>query len=150
MPLSKENSVPMDEETSKMFLQACAMDMQGRTPVDMKTFIDMGIPENEVPFGTAAVLKRIDAMRLPISLTIGAAVLFSTFPDRIGGAILMLVDLLTAYEGKTIGVEDVVREYPYGFYSEDALIARLDAIKADSGLPEDQRKEKFGYVYAAL
>jgi hypothetical protein len=67
-------------------------------------------------------------MRLPISLTIGAAVLFSTFPDRIGGAILMLVDLLTAYEGKTIGVEDVAREYPYGFYSEDALIARLDAI----------------------
>lgn len=138
--LKSEKSVPLSPEQSRMMIQATVMDMSDGEKAMSQSDVARMFPEG-VPFPIGVVTKRIDAMKLPISFTLGALLMTSIMPDRAAGVVIMLIDLLSEYEGQVVTVKKVAQKYPFGFYSEDALIERIDELKADPA------KEKFGYVY---
>ena len=146
--VKEQDAAPLGKDVISDLFTAIQMDQGSKDPVSFGTFASIGIKEEEVPFGIGLVLKRIDAMKLPISFTLGGILTFGIIPDRAAAAVIMLIDLLEEYKGKTVTVEDVFTAYPYGFYKEESMLARADAIKADCALDPADRKMEFSYVYA--
>ena len=139
--LEKGKSVPLTGEQMEMMLQATMMDLsEGEKPVTKEDLLK-SFSESEIPFPMGVVLKRIEGMKLPISFSLGGLLMTAVLPDRVGGVVIMLIDLLSEYEGQVVTVRKIAERYPFGFYSEEALIERIDALTANpSG-------ETFGYVY---
>jgi hypothetical protein len=86
------------------------------------------------------VKKRIEVMDLPIKFTPLALLAINCFCDRPGAAVLLLVDALNYFKDKTVTVQTLRELYPVGFYTEAAMIDRVDnELKT--------KKDFYGYVY---
>lgn len=86
------------------------------------------------------ILKRIKAMSLPISFTYASLNYISFFCDRAGAVVLLLIDCLEEYEGQQVTIDKISILYPFGFYTEKAMVDRVEnEIK--------QGKSKFSFVY---
>lgn len=83
--------------------------------------------ELDMFFFQHAIQKRIDIMELPIRFTLGTMLSIHSFVDRIGSAILLLVDSLECFVKEKnnylnpaiVDIEDLISMYPYGFYNFD-------------------------------
>lgn len=72
------------------------------------------------------IQARIKAMNLPIEITDYGYMALLALVDRPGAAVVALIDLLTKFEGKTIGTNEVAELYPFGFYTEESMIDYID------------------------
>ena len=70
--------------------------------------------------------KRIEVFKLPIQFTSSAKMAILAYVDRPGSLVALLIDCLTAYEGKTVDVNMLVELYPDGFYDEETMIRYID------------------------
>jgi len=73
--------------------------------------------------------KKIEVLELPIKFNDYALVSVLVFCDRPGAIVLLLIDCLQEYENEEITVVKLVELYPFGFYSEQAMIDRINEIK---------------------
>jgi len=106
----------LNQENSKLLFQLLMTELQ-----DINYKID-----KELPFLSMIVKKRINAMKLPITFTDLALVGVNVFADRAGLAVLLLIDCLNYFEGKTITVRDLTDLYPSGFYTEEEAQKIID------------------------
>lgn len=148
--VSEKDARGIDNEVLDLLWTAVQADFRPIEKASFATMAAMGISEIEVPFLISIALKRVDALSLPISFSLGGLLAFGVFPDRAGASIAMLIDLLGEYRNKTVTLQDIMKVYPFGFYNEEALIRRIDEIKADAGKEASERKEEFSYVYLDL
>jgi hypothetical protein len=82
--------------------------------------------DNEIPFLSDIVRRRINVMKLPIIFTDLALLAVNCFVDRPGSAVLLLIDALDKYENKVVTVSDLCMLYPDGFYTNEKLIDIID------------------------
>jgi hypothetical protein len=100
---------------------------------------DIEIEEKDIPIAAKIIQKRIDALNLPIKFTQRALLAVICFVDSPGEAVILLVDALTKYEGKTVTLTDLIDLYPMGFYDENSVGKYIDILKA--------RKIKWSEIY---
>ncbi len=82
---------------------------------------------NEKIFAIEVLMKRIEAMQLPISFTpTGLIAAYALVENNPGRAVVLLIDCLTAFEGKTVTAAMLADLYPYGFYSEETFMKYVD------------------------
>ena len=121
---SQKNVEPMDKDQSEMFIKlvmAEAMEQKG----DAKPLPP--IAEEDLPFTSKVVAKRIEALSLPISFNTFGYLTIEVFArGNPGRAVTILIDCLTEYEGEEIGTNELSKLYPWGFYTEEALIEKID------------------------
>jgi len=124
--LSKENSVPLRSEVGRFFIEMAMMEATEGKKAFSQEELNSLFEGEETPFPIGVVAKRLEVLKLPIQFTKAAWSAFTIFPDRVGGVVLMLIDLLTEYENQLVGLADIIEMYPYGFYNEEALMDRID------------------------
>lgn len=84
-------------------------------------------PENvEIQFLIQVLNKRIEVMKLPISFDGPAKTAVLALVDRAGAVVVLLIDCLNAFEGKTVTVNMLMDLYPLGFYDEPTLMRYID------------------------
>lgn len=153
-PLAASQSKPLDRRAMEMMIPLLMAENSSQDHPKIRTLSDfVGVfpgaikDENEVPPPLTIVLKRIEVLNLPITFTPESMMAFIIFPDRVGAVVVMLIDLLEAFEDEQVTLEKICRMYPMGFYNEEALEERIDFLKEDRCLPEDKRRCKFSSVY---
>lgn len=90
---------------------------------------DSGINTDEVAalFTSKVIDGRIKAFNLPIKFTPAGYLLAGLFSRGSPGKVVtILVDALNKFEGKTIGHDEMIDLYPFGFYTEDAFTSYVD------------------------
>lgn len=121
---------------SELFLKAVMLE---------HAFEDAGTPDKELPemneiFGIQVLNKRIEVMKLPIKFTAPAKMAIMAYVDSPGKIVALIIDCLTAYEGKTVTVKMLVDLYPDGFYTQETFERYVDnEIKT--------KKHKWAHVY---
>ena len=124
--LAKEDSEMLrDDASARLFIQLSMMEAtEGASVCSFEEI--KNVFGSEMPFPIGVVVKRVEALKLPIQFTKAAWIAFSIFPDRVGGVVLMLIDLLNEYEDKLVSFADIIEMYPYGFYTEKAMMDRIE------------------------
>lgn len=147
VPAMKANV--LDKQQAMIFIQLTMVDVdkKSRLPYQDDPLAQSLFSENEGIFPLEVVKRRIEVMKLPITFTTSALIAFTLLPDRVGGVVTMLIDLLMNFENKLVSMEEIALTYPSGFYSEPGLIERIEFFKADQTKPEDKRECKYSYVY---
>jgi hypothetical protein len=113
---------PMDEEQSKLFTTACLL--EGRQPgQDDLAALEKSLSEQ---FFIKVLDKRIEAMKLPIQFSQTGKMAALAFVKVVGAMVVLLIDCLNAYEGKTITTAELADLYPIGFYDEATLERYVD------------------------
>jgi hypothetical protein len=135
VPMS--DAAPMTRMQSELFIKFCLSEFREKAPIDRDGMSKLGI--EMLPVGINVLLRRLEVMKLPIKLTMGAYVIMSVYPKVIGGTVVMLVDMLENYKDKLVGVEEIAETYPYGFYNETALVKRIEFLKGGT--------HAYSYVY---
>lgn len=108
---------PMSEEQTKLFMTASMLSLQQKNePFD----------EIERTFLIQILMKRITAMKLPISFTGPGKLAVLALVEIPGELIALLIDCLNAYEGKSVGPQEVADLYPVGFYTKDSFEEYVD------------------------
>ena len=145
--LSAEESVKLSSENSKLLITL----LLTKESFNIQTVDEFKKAAKEyfidVPFYIEAVLKRVEVMKLPISFDLSSILSIFAFTDRIGAAMVWLIDILENYENKKVSLQDIINIYPFGFYTESALINRIDFLKDDQQKSVDLRRCKYSYVY---
>lgn len=156
MALSETDSAIIhDKELQGIFLNLMMneqMESENLSYLDPKGFLSFFLSndpdENNIPFYLKVIMRRIEVCNLNLTLTKEAYASFCLFPDRIGAAVIMLIDILEEFGETTVSFNDIcMRLYPYGFYNEEALEKRIEEMKEDKTHFEDQRKIKYSYLY---
>jgi len=110
---------PLTKDETEVFLMAVMMESK----VGDKEFI----PKEDYPPLLQIVMKRIEAMELPIKFTDTAKMVMLSMIDGPGKAIVFLIDALALYEGKTVTGNMIAEDlYPFGFYTDDSFGRYVD------------------------
>lgn len=152
MEVSKENAVSLNAESLRTltllsFKEHSSPDLKKPFSSKEEFCSAIEIAEDRLPFPFKVAIRRLEVFGLPWTFSVGAFLCLGLFPGTIGGTMVMLIDLLGEYGDNQVTVEDVVKVYPWGFYSEEALSKRIDEIKTDEAKPESDRTIKYSYVY---
>jgi hypothetical protein len=102
----------------EIFFMCCMMDEKDAQISEM--------PEKDWPFLSKIIMKRIEALKLPIKFSAGGLMAVNTLCDRPGSAVLLLIECLNYFENQTIDTDKLSALYPEGFYSEEALTKIID------------------------
>jgi len=123
-PSSKEakNTTRMTMEGTSFYL-SCTMAELARKKDNREPPV---LKDEELPFLSAIVKKRIEAMKLPISFSPEALIALNALCDRPGSAVLFLIDCLNEYKDQEVGMSELAELYPWGFYKEDVMIEIID------------------------
>ena len=110
---SEANTSPLSQTGTKIFLAAVMLETKSQTePIPT-------LSEVEHTFTMKVILKRIESLQLPISFsTTGLIAMEGLAEGNPGRAVTLLIDCLTAYEGKEVSAYDISKLYPWGFYNE--------------------------------
>lgn len=84
------------------------------------------VPTHQLSFLAQIILKRIEVLKLPITFTTGALLVVDSFTHVAGGAVVLLIDALTKFEGQVVTARMLCDLYPWGFYTEDSLGEYID------------------------
>jgi len=121
---SKQHFKPMSEDAAKLFLEAVVVESslykQGRDA------FDFNIPENERSLAMQIILKRVEALKLPIKFSPLALCALEAFADNPGKVVVILIDCLCKFPNQTVDVQKLSEVYPWGFYKEDAFDDYVD------------------------
>lgn len=124
---------PLDNERMEILTLSLLAEGTGQA-------IDPKARNNPNWFLCAIIEKRIEGLKLPIKFTDFALIAHLAFSDRPAKSVIVLIDALTRYEGKTVTAEMLCELYPDGFYTEMAMIDYIDNyLKA--------RKVKWSEIY---
>lgn len=129
----KGKTQPMTNAQTQLFV-ACSL-AEGK-----------GLPlttEKELPFFSAVVKQRIESMKLPIGFTPHALLAINALADRVGSAVVILIDALTKYEGTVVTTSELADLYPSGFYDEETLTDYIDNYLK----PRNPTKVKWAEIY---
>lgn len=126
---SVKNTQPMTRDGASAYLQ-CVM-----LPSDFK-FPD----DDELPLGCQIIRQRIKVLSLPIAFTDRALMAITCLARNPGGAVVLLCDCLSAYEGKTVDMPELTALYPFGFYNDKALVVIIDEWMKSG-------KHKWAHIY---
>lgn len=85
---------------------------------------------------------RIEVMKLPITFSLAGKMAALALTDRPGAMVVLLIDCLNAFEGKTIGPGQLADLYPLGFYDEETLESYVENYMKP-------RKVKWADVYGS-
>jgi hypothetical protein len=150
----EEFSKPMAKEMTQSLLAIVELEMQDSSFKTAKEILgemtsrSESTEDMEALFPFQAIEKRIDVYGFNMKFTIPAFLSFGVFPDRVGALVVMLIDILETLGEENITLNDIIENlYPWGFYNEKGLVQRIDELKADKELPEEQRKYKYSFVY---
>lgn len=86
--------------------------------------------EDNLSFNARVVFRRICSMDLPIAFTLDAYKLIDQLCDEPGRAVVLLIDCLQRYEGRTVGAEMIAALYPEGFYRENGFRVKVEMLRA--------------------
>lgn len=119
----------MSEGAAKEYVMAVMLESQEDKALTMEEL------RAENVFAVEVIMKRIEGMALPIQFTpeglIGAYALSENIPGR---AIVLLMDCLTKYEGKTVNASMLADLYPFGFYSEETFTRYVEEYLKDKDM----------------
>ena len=121
-PVIREGFGPRYEHLSKQsseILLHCIMADSGKTTVAEGVI-------NDLPFPSAVVQKRVMALNLPIKFTTPAYLAISALCKGPGHAVVLLIDVLTQYEGQEVTTGMLCDLYPEGFYENESLGELID------------------------
>jgi len=111
---------PMSDGAITDYAHAVGLETSGCAP-SMDELRDVKVLIIEI------ILKRIEVLSLPIKFTTtGLLGAYAFTENNPGKAMILLIDCLTIYEGKTITAEMLADIYPFGFYSEDTTNSYVD------------------------
>jgi hypothetical protein len=134
--------VPMNETQSELFVMACMAEaMHQPLPPEQEKKLDE-------QFFIAVILKRIEAFNLPIKFSAPAKMAILGLVDRVGSAVILLIDCLNAYEGQTVNTGMLANLYPMGFYDEDTRDRYVDEYLKPRDRPDLKHpRVKWSEVY---
>lgn len=116
----------LSEEGSNIFALSVLSELQikkdGRDLMAMP--IDMDAPDT--PLYIKILMKRVEAMKLPIKFTPAALIAIGTLVNNVGDVVALLIDCLNKFQGQTIDVEKLSKLYPTGFYDEESFTTYVD------------------------
>lgn len=104
------NCVSLSKQSNLLFTQCNILEKT-------KPLEGLNKKNEELPFLSEIVYRRIKTLNLPISLTKGAYLAISAFCSNPGEAVVLLIDCLTHYEGELVTTDKLLKLYPWGFYS---------------------------------
>ena len=86
--------------------------------------------EENLSFNARVVFRRICSLDLPIAFTLDAYKLIDQLCDEPGRAVVLLIDCLQRYEGRTVDAEMIAALYPEGFYRENGFRVMVEMLRA--------------------
>ena len=115
---------PMTEDGTKLFAEALMVEMslykQGRDA------FEFNIPKEERSMAMEILLKRIEALKLPIKFSPLAMCAMEALVDNPGKVVVTLIDCLVKYPNEVVDVSKLTEVYPWGFYSDKAFDDYVD------------------------
>lgn len=166
---------PLSREQSMMLATMLLSDQFSKDVIENEDqFLSLQtekVRENmDLLFFPCAIQKRIDYMKLPIRFTNEALIAVLAMCDRIGAAIMLLVDCLDEFTPKVdyvtlkdmprdayhiVSLQDLIDMYPWGFYDfddsafQDFMETKIKRNRDnfDFKTGEDKREERWSFVY---
>lgn len=129
-PLMFEESKPLDEVQSGILINLMMVEKKGLTDEILK-----GVEDS---FLYKIYQKRMEVLKLPLKLSPTALFFLICLCDRVGHVPVFMIDCLELQRDlhkDNLTLDDVVKGlYPWGFYTEEAFINRIDnEIKPGKG-----------------
>lgn len=88
---------------------------------------EVDIPEEEKPHPIKMIEKRIEVIKLPITLKPSAKLAILILTDGNPGKMnAALIDCLIRFENKEVSVGEICELYPMGFYSDKSALEYID------------------------
>lgn len=140
--MSSKYFEPMDKEGAELFASAMFAEFGARKNGKFDQIPVLDKVAADLPPELNIVLKRIEVLELPIKFTQTALIATLALARNPGKLVVLLIECLTMYEGKTIDVEKLSHLYPAGFYKEEALADIIDNYMKT-------RKCKWSWVYGS-
>lgn len=116
------NTQPLSDDKAKTFLTLTMMEA-GKIP---EPFKHEQLRGQELPFASAVILQRINAMKLPIQFTMAALLSPYALCNEIGGAVVFLCDCLRHHRDRVVTMSEITGLYPWGFYKPEVLKTIID------------------------
>jgi len=88
------------------------------------------VTEENLSFNARVVLRRISSLNLPIAFTLDAYKLIDQLCHEPGRAVVLLIDCLQRYEGRTVDAERIAAMYPNGFHRADVFRVMVEMLRA--------------------
>jgi hypothetical protein len=137
-PLSMDKAQPLNKEKSILLINLTIS--EDRNSGMAQKVLD----EIKGEFLYNVYKKRVEVMKLPLKMTPEALLFLLSISDRAGHVTCFIIDCLELQRDlkkETLTLSDIVINlYPWGFYTEEAFIERIDEeIK--------QGKSEFSFVY---
>jgi len=111
---------PLDDDSMKLLSRCLLVEM------GIGSLKNPSIPDDELPFLSQIIKKRVDVLKLPVTLSSTGLLAVNAFAKNPGQAVALLIDFLTKFEGKEISATTLSELYPWGFYTEDSMNAYID------------------------
>lgn len=134
MKINKEQSKSLSSEQAEEYLFLLNFE---NTELNLLEFKECLLQN----FFITAVQKRIEVFKLPIKFNDYALACIPIFCDRIGAAIVFLIDCLEEFENEEVTANKIAEIYPWGFYNEEFFKERVNSLKYKEG------KSKWEKIY---